>query len=123
MPPAINNNVKIHYKITGEGKPLVLHHGGGSCIEDLFSLGYIDADHSYDAVKEDILEWWSKVKLGGMISGHDFDPDPKYKGYDKFEVNLAIREIFGSHFRLTGERYFKSWYVIKGGYQLCDASY
>ena len=33
---------------------------------------FIDADHSYEAVKEDIIAWWPKVKPGGIISGHDY---------------------------------------------------
>ena len=33
---------------------------------------YIDADHEYDAVKQDILHWLPKVKHGGYIGGHDF---------------------------------------------------
>ena len=32
---------------------------------------YIDGDHSYDAVVEDIEHWLPKIKSGGYISGHD----------------------------------------------------
>lgn len=32
---------------------------------------YIDADHSYDSVVEDITAWKQKVKRGGYIAGHD----------------------------------------------------
>ena len=33
---------------------------------------FIDADHRYNAVKEDIAAWYPKVKVGGFISGHDY---------------------------------------------------
>jgi beta-1,4-mannosyl-glycoprotein beta-1,4-N-acetylglucosaminyltransferase len=33
---------------------------------------FIDADHKYESVVEDILAWFPKVKNGGIISGHDF---------------------------------------------------
>ena len=33
---------------------------------------FIDANHTYESVKEDIVAWWPKVKLGGIISGHDY---------------------------------------------------
>ncbi len=33
---------------------------------------YVDADHSYEAVKEDIRLWLPKVHKGGYIGGHDF---------------------------------------------------
>jgi predicted O-methyltransferase YrrM len=33
---------------------------------------FIDADHSYQAVKKDIEAWFPKVKKGGIVSGHDY---------------------------------------------------
>jgi hypothetical protein len=33
---------------------------------------YIDADHAYEAVVMDIQAWASKVKPGGIMSGHDY---------------------------------------------------
>ena len=33
---------------------------------------YIDANHSYKNVKEDLREWSKKVKSGGIIAGHDY---------------------------------------------------
>lgn len=33
---------------------------------------FIDADHSYDAVMEDITLWAPKVRPGGWLGGHDF---------------------------------------------------
>ena len=35
---------------------------------------YIDACHSYQAVMEDLNAWYPKVKIGGIICGHDFRP-------------------------------------------------
>lgn len=41
---------------------------------------YIDANHGFKYVAEDLWEWSKKVKSGGIISGHDFThierPDP-----------------------------------------------
>lgn len=33
---------------------------------------FIDADHRYQFVKNDINAWWPKVKKGGIMAGHDF---------------------------------------------------
>jgi predicted O-methyltransferase YrrM len=33
---------------------------------------YIDADHSYKSVLNDLIIWRSKVRQGGIISGHDY---------------------------------------------------
>jgi hypothetical protein len=36
---------------------------------------YIDAEHSYFNVKNDLYNSFSKVKKGGIISGHDYNND------------------------------------------------
>lgn len=33
---------------------------------------FIDADHSYEGVRRDVDAWLPKVKVGGVIAGHDF---------------------------------------------------
>ena len=35
---------------------------------------YIDALHDFDSVYRDVSLWYPKVKIGGIISGHDFSP-------------------------------------------------
>lgn len=33
---------------------------------------FIDAAHDYNSVAEDIREWSKKVRIGGIVSGHDY---------------------------------------------------
>ena len=33
---------------------------------------FIDGDHTYDSVKQDIEAWYPKIKPGGHIAGHDY---------------------------------------------------
>lgn len=33
---------------------------------------YIDGNHSYDYVKQDLEVWWPKLKSGGYLMGHDY---------------------------------------------------
>jgi|LauGreDrversion4_2_1035121.scaffolds.fasta_scaffold74598_5 hypothetical protein len=49
---------------------------------------YIDANHTYESVKEDIDTWYRKVKKGGLVMGHDYLPDYFYEG--KEEKNQAL---------------------------------
>ena len=58
---------------------------------------YIDANHSYSYVKEDILAWLPKVKKGGIIGGHDLDWKDTEFG-NKYAVLKAVREIFDDKF-------------------------
>jgi hypothetical protein len=34
---------------------------------------FIDADHTYEGCRADILTWEPKVRVGGMLSGHDYN--------------------------------------------------
>lgn len=51
---------------------------------------YIDAMHNYSNVKADILAWSRKVKIGGWISGHDYDEIDTHTG-----VVQAVNELLG----------------------------
>jgi len=53
-----------------------------------FDFVFIDADHGYEAVKEDIKLWRPKVKTGGWLGGHDYHPR-KFPGVVK-----AVDEAF-----------------------------
>jgi hypothetical protein len=33
---------------------------------------YIDGNHDYDHVKQDLELWWPKLKPGGLMAGHDY---------------------------------------------------
>lgn len=40
---------------------------------------FIDAGHTYEEVCQDILDWFRVVKIGGILSGHDYDSEPVIK--------------------------------------------
>ena len=95
---------------------------------------WIDANHAYDYVKEDIELWWPKLKKGGLFSGHDYINmdwynDPKFapNGKDKyiysdtgyyhgvFGVVPAVDEFASKHgyqVNVTKE-WFGTWYFTK----------
>ncbi len=50
---------------------------------------FIDADHSYKAVVDDIQAWMPKIKKGGWLSGHDYN-NPR--GPWGAEVKQAVDE-------------------------------
>lgn len=63
---------------------------------------YIDANHKYDAVKEDLELWYPKLKKGGVFSGHD------YLNTDWYDDSLT------SLTRMT------PWGEVSVGWEKCD---
>lgn len=59
------------------------------CFQDnSIDIVFIDACHEYEYVKADIEAWYQKVKIGGIIAGHDY---PAWAS-----VVRAVGERFGS---------------------------
>ena len=95
---------------------------------------YIDANHTYQSVKDDIEYWYPKVKTGGLFMGHDYihdnlyneghkdipislwsdtEPEPKYAGM--FGVTPAVNEFAADNeygLSIT-EEYLGTWWVKK----------
>ncbi len=77
---------------------------------------YLDAQHHYSAVKADIEAWYPKVKVGGIISGHDY-MDGVYVG-GVFGVKRAVQEFAKeqkAEIFVSGELMTEtaSWFIIK----------
>ena len=68
-------------------------------IDGLFDFIYIDAEHSYESVKQDLISWMPKVKNGGVIAGHDIRVDG---------VKKAVSEITQNFFFMGDD-----WWFIK----------
>ena len=66
---------------------------------------FIDGNHAYEYVKNDILKYWPKVKKGGFLGGHDYIP-----GHP--EVIKAVDEFIKNQ-NLTLYAMEDCWYVEK----------
>jgi hypothetical protein len=70
---------------------------------------YIDSNHNYRAVTENIRAWWPKIRPGGVLGGHDF-----YNGYARSHdgVVKAVTE-FAVLNRLALQVELPDWWVQK----------
>lgn len=57
--------------------------------DESFDFVYIDGDHHYESVVEDIKNWYPKVKTGHFIGGHD------YSNPNATEVEKAVNDVLG----------------------------
>lgn len=53
-------------------------------------LVFIDASHSYEYVKQDIINYRSKLRPGGWLTGHDIDLPGVKQAVDELVVNYEI---------------------------------
>ena len=66
--------------------------------DNYFDFIFIDADHKYKFVIEDMIHWYPKLKIGGIFSGHDWRVpngvvravDEFYGGRNNYEVDHII---------------------------------
>jgi hypothetical protein len=82
---------------------LNLDEGQNPCVPDELDFVFIDAQHTYEAVKEDIGLWLPKIRAGGLLCGHDWQN--KFPGVSK-AVNemLPPLEIMLGHDSVWGYR-------------------
>lgn len=76
---------------------------------------FVDADHSYDKVKEDLINWYPKVKPGGLFCGHDYDKTERAIT-TKIEVKSAVDDWAKENnitVSVSGDAEFSTWYVWK----------
>jgi len=58
-----------------------------------FDFVFLDADHFHESVRADLHAWWSKVRDGSIMAGHDYNGvGDKRKGWG---VKRAVDEFFG----------------------------
>jgi hypothetical protein len=57
-------------------------------VKELLDFVYIDANHDYDYVRQDIETWALALKEGGLLCGHDFSAD--YPGVIKAVIEFAV---------------------------------
>lgn len=64
----------------------------GKFPDQFFAWVYIDANHAVEHVDADIKAWWPKVKMGGILCGHDYDgPWGVKTAVDRFAASGKLR--------------------------------
>lgn len=112
--------------------PLVMYSDVASKLfaDGTLDIVFLDADHRYSGIKNDIDNWLPKLKEGGILCGHDCDKmysecteEQKEKIDENLEVDLvpgighggvikAFYDSFGQNYRLAPESCVA--YYVKG---------
>ena len=83
-------------------------------LEGKFDFVFIDGNHSYEQCKRDIEHYAPLVRLGGYVSGHNYDfinyNNETMGGGAHPGVNTAVNEIYTDKVRIQQDFI---WYIIK----------
>lgn len=89
-------------------------------VTDPLDFVYIDAGHSYGAVKEDLVMWSPKVKVGGFVCGHDYTkrwPGVREAVLEYCSENGICYLVQSDGRRMIdGDFYCNWWFQNSGGY-------
>lgn len=81
--------------------------GAANAFEDeSLDVVYIDADHKWWSVVQDLAAWWPKLRRGGVMLGHDFHLNELMEregaaGGDSNDVPLAVLAFFRGPAHIT----------------------
>lgn len=97
-------------------KPIVKRMTGNEALNEIednsLDFCYIDANHDFDSVIIDIIGWSKKVKVNGIVSGHDYFHQ---KGFGVIEAIDAYTKAHNiSQWYVTNDRYPSYFWVKKG---------
>lgn len=82
---------------------VVLNKFSAATNEEPLDFLFIDGDHSFDGVKNDLVSYYSRVKDGGLIAFHDIVPD--------------YRTLYNRQGGSWSGEVYKLWGAIKGHFE------
>jgi len=62
---------------------------------------FIDGDHSYKGVKADLTLWFPKIKIKGIIAGHDYN-----------ETSCGVRQAVDEYFLFGAKPYDGGCWIV-----------
>jgi hypothetical protein len=75
--------------------------------DDYLDAAFIDGDHRYEFVCEDIKLWTPKVRRGGFLAGHDYKPVRARR--QLYQAYAAVNDTLGRENIVTGPRMTWLW--------------
>lgn len=90
-----------------DGHYQIFREKSSDCVNEIpddLDLIYIDGNHIYNFVKEDIANYWPKIKQGGWLTGDD---------YSMSGVNDAVNEFIKKNSYLKLQIFNNNWAIQK----------
>jgi len=93
---AKNSAVDIYTRFNNRAEllPTTSQHAATFFTPDSLDFIFVDGDHSYERCVEDLELWYSKIRPGGLFSGHDFSLPGVNKAIFDFRKRNNIKGFF-----------------------------
>lgn len=86
-------------------------NGSGYFRDGSLDFVYLDGNHAVGAVRDDLTAWWPKVKIGGLVCGHDFNTRcDNDTNSDAQTAVMELANVIGVYPHVT---WCSSWWFIK----------
>lgn len=116
----MNTAVKTLRMFTGRATPVARTSKQAITMFQANSLDfvYIDGDHRYDMVMYDLRRWFTKLKVGGLLAGHDFvihgaDKGSFLEGVQRAVLDFSYSRLLEVHLVVETQATPWSFYLIK----------
>ena len=86
-------------------------NGSGRFEDGALDFVYIDGNHAVDPVRDDIMAWWPKVKIGGIVGGHDYFT--RHDDESELDVFAAVNDLTDAIGIRPHVTWCTSWWFVK----------
>lgn len=92
-----------------------------SNLPEEFDFCYIDGDHSMEGIFNDVYLWTTRVKVGGIVAGHDYKDggDSGMSDYFGNQLPYMVKSVVDNYCKQYGYKLnevggvIKSWWFVK----------
>lgn len=88
--------VKDRFKDNGKNITILRDYSKSAStrfVDSFFDWIYLDGNHSFEYVKDDLYRWWEKLKKGGVFIGDDYQEGDYQVNVLDFGVVKAVNEF------------------------------
>jgi predicted O-methyltransferase YrrM len=71
-------------------------------VDESLDWVFVDGNHAYEYAREDIIGWSKKLKVGGLLAGHDYFDKMQHHRKIPFGVAKAVRELLPKKHEFSG---------------------
>jgi predicted O-methyltransferase YrrM len=98
-----------HEKLRGYSVEFIREKSQDIIINEPLDFVYIDGNHSYEYAKSDVEKYYKSLKIGGILSGDNYNQD--YQGVINAVDELCIIKQLTLHLKFYNLA--RDWWVIK----------